>query len=69
VLIVDRSVKLSNGKIIIAILNGELLVRRYHQNFTSSFLIPGNSRYKTINLSEFPDFKIWGVVLYAIHTL
>jgi DNA polymerase V len=69
VLIVDRSVKLSNGKIIIAILNGVLLVRRYHQNFTSSFLIPGNSRYKPINLSEFPDFKIWGVVLYAIHAL
>jgi DNA polymerase V len=69
VLIVDRSIKLSNGKIIVAILNGELLVRRYHQNFTSSFLVPANNRYKPINLSEFSDFKIWGVVRYAIHAL
>src|SRR5258708_30085720 len=39
VLIVDRSLKLANGKIIVAVLNGELMVRRYHKNFTSSFLI------------------------------
>ncbi len=55
VLIVDRSLKLVTGKIIVAILNGELLVRRYHKNFTSAFLIPENNRYKTINLAEFTD--------------
>src|SRR5688572_2162509 len=42
VLIVDRSLKLVNGKIIVAILNGELLVRRFHKNFSSAFLIPEN---------------------------
>ena len=66
-LIVDRSLKLINGKIIVAILNGELLVRRYHQNFSSAFLVPDNDRYKPINLGEFTDFKVWGVVTYAIH--
>jgi DNA polymerase V len=68
VLIVDRSLKLVNGKIIVAILNGELLVRRYHQNFSSAFLIPDNDRYKPINLAEFSDFKMWGVVIHAIHS-
>jgi DNA polymerase V len=67
VLIVDRSVKLVNGKIIVAVLNGELLVRRFHKNFSSAFLIPENSRYKTINLAEFSDFVVWGVVTYVIH--
>ena len=66
-LIVDRSLKLVNGKIIVAILNGELLVRRFHKNFSSAFLIPENSRYKTINLAEFSDFAVWGVVTYCIH--
>jgi len=66
---VDRSIKLSNGKVIVAILNGELLVRRYHQNFSSAFLIPENNRYKPINLSEFSDFSLWGVVTYVIHSL
>ncbi len=69
VLIVDRSLKLVNGKIIVAVLNGELMVRRYHKNFSSSFLVPENSRYKTINLEEFSDFMLWGVVIYAIRSL
>jgi DNA polymerase V len=69
VLIVDRSLKLANGKIIVAVLNGELLVRRFHKNFSSAFLIPENPRYKTINLAEFSDFKIWGVVTYSIHAV
>ena len=68
VLIVDRSLKLVDGKIIVAVLNGELMVRRYHKNFSSAFLIPENSRYKTINLGEFSDFMLWGVVVHSIHT-
>ncbi|MBL7732618.1 MAG: translesion error-prone DNA polymerase V autoproteolytic subunit [Chitinophagaceae bacterium] len=67
VLIVDRSVGLVNGKVIVAVLNGELLVRRFHKNFSSAFLIPENDRYKTINLAEFSDFVVWGVVVYSIH--
>src|SRR6187200_1320022 len=67
VLIVDRSLKLAGGKIIVAVLNGELIVRRFLKNFSSSFLIPENDRYKNINLAEFTDFSLWGVVTYVIH--
>ena len=67
VLIVDRSLKLLSGKIIVAILNGELLVRRFHKNFSAAFLIPENSRYKNINLAEFSNFSVWGIVTYVIH--
>lgn len=69
VLIVDRSLKLTDGNVIVAVLNGELLVRRFHKNFSSAFLIPENSRYKSINLAEFSDFMVWGVVIYTIHQL
>jgi DNA polymerase V len=69
VLVVDRSLKLTNGKIIVAALNGELMVRRFHKNFSSSFLLAENSRFKAINLGEFTDFAVWGVVTYAIHAL
>jgi len=67
ILIVDRSLKLMTGKIIVSILNGELLVRRFHKNFSSAFLIPENKRYKDINLSQFAEFSVWGVVTYVIH--
>ena len=59
--------KLLSGKIIVAMLNGELLVRRFHKNFSSAFLIPENSRYKNINLAEFSNFSVWGIVTYVIH--
>ena len=67
VLIIDRSLRLAEGKIIVAVLNGEMLVRRFHKNFSSAFLIPENSRYKNINLAEYADFSLWGVVTYVIH--
>jgi DNA polymerase V len=67
ILVVDRSIKAANGKVIVAILNGELLVRRFHKNFSSSFLIADNDRYKNINLAEFSNFSVWGVVTYTIH--
>ena|SRR5688500_7107804 len=69
ILVVDRSVKMMEGKVIVAVLNGELLVRRYHKNFSSAFLVPENTRYKNINLSEFNDFVVWGVVTYVIHAV
>lgn len=69
ILIVDRSLKLANGKVIVAILNGELLVRRFHKNFSSAFLIAENDRYKNINLAEFNNFQVWGVVVHSIHSL
>ncbi len=69
VLVVDRSLKLVSGKIIVAVLNGELIVRRYHKNFSSAFLIPENDRYKTINLGEFSEFMLWGVVFAVVRTL
>ena len=67
ILIIDRSLKLMPGKIIVAVLNGELLVRRFHKNFSSAFLIADNTQYKDINLSQFADFTMWGVVTYVIH--
>ncbi len=67
ILIVDRSLKLASGKIIIAVLNGELLVRRFHKNSSATFLIPENNRYKNINLAEFNNFSVWGVVTDVIH--
>ena len=69
ILIVDRSLKTMPGKIIVVILNGELLVRRFHKTFFGAYLIPENKRYKEINVSEFNDFTTWGVVTYVIHEL
>jgi len=68
ILIVDRSIKPASGKIIVAILDGELLVRRLQKNFNSVELIAANSKMGNIQLSAFDDrANVWGVVTCVIH--
>lgn len=69
VLIVDRSIKPANGKIIVVILNGELLVRRLHTQIRGVTLLAENKRYGDIQVDEFSEYKPWGVVVYTIHPL
>lgn len=69
VLIVDRSIRATNGKIIIAAVDGELLIRRYRTGFNKQSLCAENRRYKNIEITEFTEFNAWGVVTSVIHLL
>jgi DNA polymerase V len=66
IVIVDRSLKPTNGRIVIAVLDGEMLIRRYEQQINKVRLIPDTTRLSPIEITEFHDYKIWGVVIYAI---
>ena len=66
ILIVDRSIKAENGKIVIAILDGEMLIRRFEKTLNRLRLIPETTKLSPIEVSEFTDCKIWGVVTYVI---
>lgn len=68
-LIVDRSLKATTGKVIVAIVNGELLVRRLHTHIKGIALIAENKRYGDILIDEFSNYAVWGVVVYSIHQL
>ncbi len=69
-LIVDRSLKAASGKIIIAMLNGELLVRRLEKTFNKLRLIPETNKLSAIEVDANSDsFSVWGVVTYAIHAV
>ncbi|MFY7965377.1 MAG: LexA family protein [Chitinophagaceae bacterium] len=69
VLVVDRSIKATNGKIIVAAINGELIVRRFSKDFNKATLAATNKKFKDIVVDEFSDFNCWGVVTYTIHSL
>ncbi|MCA6449529.1 MAG: translesion error-prone DNA polymerase V autoproteolytic subunit [Chitinophagaceae bacterium] len=69
VLIVDRSVKAVNGKIIVAILNGELLVRRLQVQIKGVTLAAENKKYGNIQVDEFSSYAVWGVVVHSIRTI
>jgi DNA polymerase V len=67
VLIVDRSIKAVNGKIIVAVVNGELFVRRLQTQIRGITLVAENKKYGNINIDEFSNYAAWGVVVYSIH--
>ena len=67
ILIVDRALPPEDGKIIVAILNGEFTVKRIKMVHKKLFLIPENPRFSPVEVTEEMDFQIWGIVTYAIH--
>src|SRR5580765_1414052 len=50
VVIVDRAVKPMSGRVIIAALNGEMLIRRFEKTFNKVRLIPETSRLSAIEI-------------------
>ena len=68
-LIVDRSKKKPNGKVVIAFLNGEFTLKRLVQTRECFELQPENPDYPSIPVSVDDDFQIWGVVRHVIHKL
>ena len=69
ILIVDRSLEPLNRKVVIAIVNGELTVKRLIRKSDKVILMPENDRYKPIEIKDETDLEIWGVVTSVIHGL
>ncbi len=66
IVIVDRSIKPISGKIVIAVIDGEMLIRRLEKTINKMRLIPETAKLAPIEVSEFSDVVIWGVVTYVI---
>jgi DNA polymerase V len=66
ILVVDRSIPPSDGKIVIAALDGELTVKRLSMKSTGTWLVPENDDYPPIAVREEADIVIWGVVTATI---
>ena len=64
--IVDKSVQPTNGKIVIAVVEGEMLIRRYEKSFNKLLLVAEAPKVATIEIDEMSDAKIWGVVMWVM---
>jgi DNA polymerase V len=67
ILIVDRSLQPKEGSIVIAVLDGELTVKRLSFAKKQIFLLPENSKYEPIEITDMMNFEVWGVVTSVIH--
>jgi DNA polymerase V len=69
VVIVDRSLEAKNGKVIIAVLDGEMLIRQLEINENKKRLLPATKKLSPIEINESNTFSVWGVVTYVIHSV
>jgi DNA polymerase V len=69
VVIVDRSLAARSGKVVIAILDGEMLIRRLEISQNKKRLLPATKNLSAIDIADSSSFDIWGVVTYVIHSV
>lgn len=67
ILIVDRSISPTNGRIVIATVDGEFTVKRLEKNANAVRLLPENPEFQPIEFKSEQELQIWGVVTSVIH--
>lgn len=65
-LIIDRSLEPTNGKIAVCYIDGEFTAKRVQISQKEILLIPENENYQPIRVTEENNFLIWGIVTHVI---
>ena len=68
-LVVDRSLEPRDGQVAIAVVDGELLVKRLRWRKGRLFLEAEHPDYPPLQIREAMNFEVWGVVTHSIHSL
>ncbi len=65
-LIIDKSLEPTNGKIAVCFIDGDFTVKRINVEKDKIWLVAENEKYKPILVTEDNDFMIWGIVTTVI---
>ena len=68
-LVVDRSLEPVDRNVVVAVLDGELTVKRLFKQHGVLRLLPENLSYQPIEITDQHTFEIWGIVTNVIHAL
>ena len=66
-LIVDRSIKPCDKKVVIVLFDGSMVVRRFRKLKGKTYLLPENPEYRPTEICEDMDIEIVGVATTVIH--
>lgn len=66
VLVVDRAIEARHGMIVVAAVNGELVVKELHKNGNRHELHSANAAYAPIVLGDDEEAVIWGTVVGSV---
>lgn len=65
-LVIDKSLEPTNGKIAVCFIDGEFTVKKIKIEQDGCWLIPANTDYKPIKVTADNEFIIWGIVTFVI---
>lgn len=65
-LIIDRSLEPTNGKIAVCYLDGEFTAKRIKKHRNEVWLMPENENYPPIRMQPGNELMVWGIVTYVI---
>ena len=68
-LIVDKSLNPTDGKIAVCFIDGEFTVKRLKVEKECCWLLPENESYEPLKVTAENDFIVWGIVVYVIKAL
>lgn len=69
IIVVDRSVEPTERAVVVAIVDGELTVKRLRMMNGVAELHAANPKYQPIRLKDGQELSIWGVVTSSIHSV
>ncbi len=69
ILVVDRSLEPQDASVVIAVVDGDLTVKRIARRGDRILLVPDNSAYQPLEIGADMEFEVWGVVTSVIHHL
>lgn len=68
-LLVDRSLRPRSGDVVVAVLDGELTLKRLEVTPHGVILRAENTEHPDIAVSELSELNVWGVATYCLHHL
>lgn len=68
-IVVDRSKTPRDGDVVVAVLDGELTVKRLRVTASGVVLQAENPEFEPIRVPELSDLSIWGCVTWSLHRL
>lgn len=69
ILVIDRSINATNGRVVIATLDGQFSVKTLEKKRGKIRLLPANPDFAPIEIKDEQELQIWGVVTNVIHSL
>ncbi len=68
-LVVDKSITASDGRIAICYVDGKFTVKRILRKGDELWLIAENDAYAALKIEEETHFTVWGIVTHSIKTI